>query len=88
MNKVLLFNQNIQNLISNCIPHENLTCGNRNPSWIDETIQKLVLHKKCTYIAYSRDNDEMLLFGEHTFNDAKNTYFLIATIVSTFLIFD
>ena len=58
MNKELLFNQTIQNIISNCIPHENVTCGDRNPSWIDETIQKLVLHKKCTFIAYSRDNDD------------------------------
>ena len=52
MNKVLLFNQTnylIQNIISNCIPHENVTCGDRSPSWIDETIKKLVLHCFCLF---------------------------------------
>ena len=83
MNKVLLFNQNIQNIISNCIPHENVTCGDRNPSWIDVTIQKLVLHKKCTYIAYSRDNDD--LFREFQSLQAYLKVKLRKSIIYTYL---
>ena len=83
MNKELLFNQTIQNIISNCIPHENVTCGDRNPSWIDETIQKLVLHKKCTYIAYSRNNDD--LFHEFQSLQAYLKAKLRKSIIYTYL---
>ena len=63
MNKVLLFNQTIQNAIYNYIPYETMICGDRNPSWIDETIQKLALHKNRAYNAYSRDkNNADLLY--------------------------
>ena len=62
MNKVLSFNQTIQNMKSNFISHETITCGDRNPSWIDETIQKLVLYEKCANNAYSRDKNNDDLF--------------------------
>ena len=40
-----LFTQTLQNIISNYIPHETITCDDRNLPRIDEKIQKLVLHK-------------------------------------------
>ena len=40
-----LFTQTFQNIISNYIPHETITCDDRNRPWIDEKIKKLVLHK-------------------------------------------
>ena len=83
MNKVLLFHQSIQNIISNCIPHENVTCRDRNASWIDETIQKLVLHEKCTYIAYSWDNDD--LFHEFQSLQAHLKAKLRKSIIYTYL---
>ena len=43
--QVQLFTQTIQNIISNYIPSETITCNGRNPLWIDEKIKKLVLHK-------------------------------------------
>ena len=54
--QVQLFTQAIQNIISNYIPHETITCDDRNPPWMDEKIKKLVLHKNRAYNAYSRDN--------------------------------
>ena len=43
--QVELFTQTIQNIISNYIPHETITCDDRNPPWIDEKIKTLVLLK-------------------------------------------
>ena len=51
--QVQLFTQTIQNIISNYIPHETMTCDDRNPPCIDWKIKKLVLHKNRAYIVYS-----------------------------------
>ena len=55
--QVQLFTQTIQNIISNYISHETITCDDRNPPWIDEKIKKIVLHKNRPYNAYSRDKN-------------------------------
>ena len=53
--QVQLFTQTLQNIISNYIPHETITCDDRNPPWIDEKIKKLVLQKKrCFFCVFSR----------------------------------
>ena len=53
--KLQLFVHIIQNIISNYIPHEAITCDDRNPPWIDEKIKKLAHHKNRAYNAYSQD---------------------------------
>ena len=55
--QVQLFTQTIQNIIFNYIPHETITCDDRNPPWIDEKIKKLVLQKNRAYNAYSPDKN-------------------------------
>ena len=55
--QVQLFTQTIINIISNYIPHETITCDDSNPSWIDEKIKKLILHKNRAVSAYSRDRN-------------------------------
>ena len=60
--QVQLFTQTFQNIISNYIPHETITCDDRNPPWIDEKIKKLVLHKSRAFNAYSRDKNNTDLF--------------------------
>ena len=55
--QVQWFTQIIQNIIPNYIPHETITCDDRNPSWIDEKIKILVLHKNCACIARSWDRN-------------------------------
>ena len=37
--EVELFTQIFQNVISNYIPHDTMTCDDRNPPWIDERIK-------------------------------------------------
>ena len=51
-----LFTQTTQNTISNYIPHETITCDDRNPPWIDK-IKKLSLHKSCFFNLFSRDKN-------------------------------
>ena len=57
-----LFTQTFQNIMSNYIPHETITCDDRKPPWIDEKIKKLVPHKNCAFNPYSRDKNNTDLF--------------------------
>ena len=57
--QVQLFNQTSHNIISNYIPHETITCDDRNPPWIDEKIKKLILHKNRAFSEYSRDKNNI-----------------------------
>ena len=61
-----LFTQTFQNIIYNYIPHETITCDDRNPPWTDEKIKKLVLRKNrpLMRIAYSRDKNNTDLFNK------------------------
>ena len=79
-----LFTQTIQNIISNYIPHETITCDDRNPPWIDEKIKKLVLQKNGAFLAYSRDKNNTDLFNKFqslqahlktTIEESKQNYY-------------
>ena len=59
-----LFAQTIQNITSNYIPHETITCDDSNPPWIDEKIKKLILHQNRAFSAYSRDRNNTDLFDK------------------------
>ena len=59
-----LFTQTIQNIISNYIPHETITCDDRNPPWIDEKIKKFLLQRNGAFLAYSRDKNNTDLFNK------------------------
>ena len=59
-----LFTQTIQNIISSCILHETITCDDRNPPWIDEKINKLILHENRAHSAYFRDTNNVNLFNK------------------------
>ena len=39
--QVQLFTHTIHNIVSNYIPHETITCDDRNPPWMDEKIKKV-----------------------------------------------
>ena len=62
--QVQLFTQTFQNIISNYIPHETITCSDRNPPWIDQKIKKLVLQKNRVYNAYSQDKNNTDLLNK------------------------
>ena len=57
-----LFTQTFQNIMSNYIPHETITCDDRKRPWMDEKIKKLVLHKNCAFNSYSWDKNNTDLF--------------------------
>ena len=59
-----LFTQTIQNIISNYIPHESITCDDSNLPWTDEKIKKLILDKNRAFSAYSRDRNNTDLFDK------------------------
>ena len=62
--QVQLFTQTLQNIISNSILHETITCHNRNPPWIDEKIKKLVVPKNHVFLTYSGDKTNTDLFNK------------------------
>ena len=62
-----LFTQTFENIKSNYVPHETITCDDRNSPWIDEKIKKLVLHKNRAFKAYSRDKSNTDLFNRFQF---------------------
>ena len=43
--KVYLFNQTIKNILHNFIPHETVTCDDRDPPWITSKIKGLIQKK-------------------------------------------
>ena len=57
-----LFTQTFQNIMSNYIPHETITCDDRKRPWMDEKIKKLVRHKNCAFNSYSWDKNNADLF--------------------------
>ena len=56
--------QTIQNIISNYIPHETITCDDSKPPWINEKMKKLILHKNHTFKVYFRDRNNTDLFNK------------------------
>ena len=49
---VFLFNKTIKNIFSNFIPHETVTCEDRDPPWINNNIKQLIQEKNDTYTIY------------------------------------
>ena len=46
--------------MSNYIPHETITCDDRNPPRTNEKIKKLVLHKNHPFNGYSQDKNNLI----------------------------
>ena len=46
---VLLFNETILDIIRNFIPHEIVTCDDRNPPWMTRFIKKVIKDKNLFY---------------------------------------
>ena len=47
--KVLILNKTISNILSNFIPHETLTIGDKDPPWLKKKIKKLS-KRKTTFV--------------------------------------
>ena len=43
---VSLFNKTIKNVLSNYIPHETITCDDKDPPWFNKNIKQLIQEKQ------------------------------------------
>ena len=69
--KVNIFNATIENILSNYIPHETVTCGDRDPPWIYKNIKQLILEKNQAYKSYLRSNKSLRFLNQFQFLQAK-----------------
>ena len=65
--KVNLFNKTIKNIIRNYIPHETITCDDRDPPCINKEIKKLIHEKNKAYMSYSQNKKTYSLFISSNF---------------------
>ena len=65
--KVCCFTETLLNIIHNFIPHERIVCDNRDPSWINNEIKKLINEKNFAYKSYCRFNRDVFLFESVNF---------------------
>ena len=54
----------------NFIPHETITCDDRDPSWINNRIKKLIHERNSLYNDYCK-NDDIQIFGKLTLLQKK-----------------
>ena len=61
---VFLFKRTIKNIISNYIPHEIITCDDRDPPWINNRVKELINEKIDTFQCYLHINKDPKLFNK------------------------
>ena len=59
---VPLFNKTIKNIVSNYIPHETITCDDRDQPWINSKIKQLIQVLNNTYRIYILSNKNPQIF--------------------------
>ena len=59
---VHLFNRTIKNILRNFIPHETITCDDRDPPWINSSIRRLIQDKNEAYKRFKRSNNNSQYF--------------------------
>ena len=59
---VHLFNRTIKNILHNFIPHEVITCDDRDPPWINSSIKRLIQAKNEAYKRFKRSNNNSQYF--------------------------
>ena len=52
MKIVSIFNKIIKKILSNCIPHETITCDDNDSPWFNKNIKQLIQEKNNTYKSY------------------------------------
>ena len=46
---VHLFNRPIKDILRNFVPHETITCDDRDPTWINSSVRRLIQDKNEVY---------------------------------------
>ena len=62
--KYLFFNKTILNVLSNYIPHETLTCDDKDPPWFNFRIKSLLQDKNKLYKDFRRSNTNAHLLNK------------------------
>ena len=63
--KLNLFNKSIKDIMRNYIPHETITCGDRDPPWINKDIKELIHEKNQAYKSHRQNKNN--IFSVHQF---------------------
>ena len=66
-----MFNKTIKNIMSNYIPHETIICDDRDPTWINKDIKRLILDKNHPYKSYIRNDKSLKFFNQFQFLQTK-----------------
>ena len=59
--KVYFFTKTLLNIIQNFIPHETIICDDRDPTWINQEIKKLLVEKNLAFKSYCYSNRNRFL---------------------------
>ena len=59
---VSLFNKSIKNILSNFIPHETITCDDKNPPWFNKNMKQLIQEKNSTNKSYILSDKNLQIF--------------------------
>ena len=59
--KVNISNNTILNILSNFIPHEILTCGDKDPPWSNKKIKGIIQEKNKTFKVYHHNSSNIVL---------------------------
>ena len=60
--KVHLFNQTINNILCDFIPHKTVTCDDLDPPWINSKIKVLIQEKNIAKKCYFQNNKDIQFF--------------------------
>ena len=63
---------NYKNMLSNYIPHETITCDDRDPTWINKNIKQLILEKNQAYKSYLRRDKSLQFLNQFQFLQTKS----------------
>ena len=61
----------IRNIVSNYSPHETIICNDRDPSWINKNIKKVIIDKNHAYKCYRQNENNSLTFQNFQFLQSK-----------------
>ena len=55
--KVFILNNTINNVLSNIIPHETITCDDKKPPWFNKNFINLIKHKNFFYKSHTANEN-------------------------------
>ena len=69
--KVNILNTTIENMLPNYIPHETITCDDRDPPWMNKNIKQLIVEEYQEHKSYLWSNKSLHFLIRFQFLQAK-----------------